>query len=728
MTWPLATCATAAAIGIALGTVLAPGLPWLGALALVGALAALGAALAVRPVLVPLALAAALAGLARSEVPAGDPTERLRAEDAAGVQVVIEGRVADDPRAVANGFQVLVEPSRVTVASGRLASIGNILVRPRGTSEPAIDDVVQASGRLRLPIDLPTFDRRAYLAQKHAYLELVQASLLVITPAGGIRGLPGRIRASYRQALGDLLPAPHAAVLVAIVLGIRTGIPPRLNQDLIATGLVHLLVLSGLKVAVFARLTQALLRPLLGRLATVPTLGLIAVYALVGGATPAALRAAAMGGLALLATDLGRPSHVWTSLALVGAVMLGSQPELTWDVGFQLSFIGTAAILLLSPSIERRLKWLPGWLREPFAVTCAAQIGTLPLGATDFHLISPIAPVANALVLPILPFMVAAGLLIAPVAAIPDVGRILALPVVGLLAYIEQIAALLAAVPAAALPVTRFPVSLGAAYYSGLAGLLAWFRGSGRWRRAGLALAVAGPLTIGTFEVAAWTRAPASVTILAVGDGQAVLLRGPNGSVLIDGGPSPARLADELGPRLPPWDQHLEGLALTGSGLGHVGGLAGFEHPAQQVMLPAAALSGSAWRSVVLAETARGAGLVKLRAGQRFRLAGLDFTVLAPAVPADAGLGLQVRGPDGQTFCDLGDLSLESQTAAARHLAGRCDYLLLPGGGRSAPSAPFLVAARPGRMIASLASGRLARGLPATVLRTDQEGSVELPL
>src|SRR5947208_14762491 len=121
---------------------------------------------------------------------------------------------------------------------------------------------------------------------------------------------------------------------------------------------------------------------------------------MVGGATPAAVRASAMGGLAIAASHLGRPSHVWTSLAVTAAAMLGWRPELAWDVGFQLSFAGTAAIIVLAPPIERRLHLVPKLLREPFAVTCAAQVGTVPLMATDFHLLSPVGPIANALVLP----------------------------------------------------------------------------------------------------------------------------------------------------------------------------------------------------------------------------------------------------------------------------------------------------------------------------------------
>src|SRR5207245_6236876 len=144
---------------------------------------------------------------------------------------------------------------------------------------------------------------------------------------------------------------------------------------------------------------------------------------MVGGATPAAVRASAMGGLAIAATHLGRPSHVWTSLAVTAGAMLGWRPELAWDVGFQLSFAGTAAIILLTPSIARKIAFLPHVLREPFAVTCAAQVGTLPMMATDFHVLSPVAPIANALTLPMLPVLVAAGLLLGTLSVIPDFAR-----------------------------------------------------------------------------------------------------------------------------------------------------------------------------------------------------------------------------------------------------------------------------------------------------------------
>ena len=717
-------------------TVLAlPGRPLLGAAALAASMPVAGLAIVARPAAVFLAFAAALAGIARAELPVTDPTLAARAAALAGRSVVVSATAIDDPRALAGGYELLLSPGSLRALDGaRLPPADNLLLRARGASTAGFGDHLAVTGRLRLPDERPGFDRRAYLAQRQVFLELaatrVSASATAWTPAQ----LPSQLRRGYRGAIETLLPEPHAAVLLGVVLGIRAGIPLRLENALQATGLVHLLVLSGLKVAVFARLAAAAMAPLPGRWATVPLVGMVGLYALAGGATPAAVRAAAMGALTLLAARLGRPAHVWTSLAVVGAAMLGWHPELAWDIGFQLSFLGTAAIVLLTPGITARLHAMPGVFREPFAVTLAAQVGTLPLTAAGFHVLSPVAPLANALVLPLLPAMIGAGLLLAPVAALPEVGRSLAIPLVALLAFLEQVAGALAAIPGAAISVPACPAWVGAVYYSGVTGLLFALRSAGPRRLFALALAAGVPMAIAGGEVAAWSAHPPSAVVLDVGEGQAVLLTGPAGRVLVDGGPSPARLAAALGEQLPPWDNHLAALVITSPSLSHVGGLPGFTGTTDQVLLPAADLGGSSWRSIAAASAGRGAAIAQVGAGRRLALAGMLVQVLSPEpgapadVPGAADLALRFQVPGGQSFCDFSDLDLDGQLLAAARLDGPCDYLLLPDGGRSLLAPELLAAARP-KVFLVTGTAAVVRGLaPANLRRTSQEGSIALPL
>jgi competence protein ComEC len=731
---PALVIALAWSIGLATAVVMAPSQSWLGAVAVALAIPCLALALAIRPAVLALALMAALLGVGRAELPAADPSAASRAVVVAGQTATVSGHVADDSRAAAGGSEVLLEPDVVLVGGVPMSNIGNVMLRWRGPEEAGFGDQVVATGRLALPRDLPSFDRRAYLAQRHAYLELDATSINVAITSTSLTALPGWLRTHYTAGLDASMPAPHAAVLLGVVLGIRQGIPPELQQALIATGLIHLLVLSGLKVAVFARIAQGALRPIIGRYATWPALCLIGLYALAGGATPAAIRAAVMGGMALAAASLGRPTHVWTSLATTAAAMLAWRPELAWDVGFQLSFAGTTAIILLTPAIEGRLGWLPHVLREPFAVTCAAEVGTLPMMATDFHVLSPVGPIANAVVLPILPVIVAAGLVLGPLSVLPEVARVAAIPLAGLLEYLEQVAYLLARLPAASIPVAKFPPWTGLAYYVGVGALVAARHVTPRRRALAMGGAVAAPLLIAATALAMWAEAPSQVDVLAVGNGQALLFRSPQGAILVDAGPSPTRLKDELGQLMPPWQTTLDLLAITAPGLGHVGGFAGLDRPATTVVIPDTQITGSAWRTAAFEAAARGARVMRAHAGDVLQAAGFRLEVISPEPGAAGGevgvayLGLRVVAPSSRSFCDLSDLDVDAQTIAAARLQGTCTYLLLPSAGRSLPSPEIERAASGAQLIASLAAGRLARGLPPSVLRTDQEGTITLPM
>ncbi len=734
--YPALILALAWSAALAAAVVLIPSQPGIGAVAIAAALPLMALALLLRPAIIALALAVALLAVGRAELPPVDPQIQVRAAVLAGSTVVVTGRVTDDSRPAGGGSEVLIEPSQLDTAAEAISGVGNLMVRWRGPGEASYGDQVRASGKLTLPRDLPAFDRRAYLAQRHVYLELQASSFEVTGSKTGIAGIPGWLRRRCIAALDDALPAPHASVLLGIVLGIRQGIPASLQNALIATGLIHLLVLSGLKVAVFARIVQGALKPMLRRYATWPAVGLIALYAMVGGATPAAVRASAMGGLAIAATHLGRPSHVWTSLAIAAAVMLGRHPELAWDVGFQLSFAGTAAIILLTPAIARRVEFLPPVLREPFAVTCAAQVGTLPMMATDFHVLSPIAPVANALTLPVLPVLVTCGLLLGALSFAPDVARAAAIPITGLVAYIEQVAYVLARVPAAAISIPAFPTWLGVAYYSALGPAVAVAHSRGHRRMLALAFTAVAPACISLVALLLWANSPPQVVVMNVGDGQAVLLRGPHGAILVDGGPSPAKLRDQLGTQLPPWQRNLDALIITAPSLGHVGGFAGLDRAASTVLVPQANLTGSAWRTAALEQAARGASIRTVRAGQTIPLSGFTFQILAPeqGAPGDvtgaADLAFRAVAPDGRSFCDFSDLDLDAQTVVAQRMRGTCTDLLLPLGGRSALSPDLARAAinHETQLIASRGPGRLAAGFPPNVLRTDQEGTITLPL
>src|SRR5205823_3218134 len=103
----------------------------------------LAAATFVRPLRIPALVAAALLGVARVELASPPPAYGAAAARLAGHQARVAGRVVDDPRDLAGGYELLVQPA----AGG----FGDVLVRAGGRRHAAYGDLVEASGRLDLP-------------------------------------------------------------------------------------------------------------------------------------------------------------------------------------------------------------------------------------------------------------------------------------------------------------------------------------------------------------------------------------------------------------------------------------------------------------------------------------------------------------------------------------------------------------------------------------------------
>ena len=213
-------------------------------------------------------------------------------------------------------------------------------------------------------------------------------------------------------------------------------------------------------------------------------------------------------------------------------------------------------------------------------------------------------------------------------------------------------------------------------------------------------------------------------------------MRGPQGAILIDGGPSPQKLHDQLGTQLPPWESRIDALVITAPALGHVGGLAEFDRQVTSVFVPDADLTGTTWRSAALEASARGASIQRLRAGENLTIAGFELQVLSPEqgapgdLPGAADMALRVVAPDGTSLCDFSDLDLDGQSIAAARVPAPCTYVLLPSGGRSllSPDLDRVAITVTTQLVASRGPGRLATGFPTNVLRTDQEGTITLAM
>ncbi|HEY8177341.1 MAG TPA: ComEC/Rec2 family competence protein, partial [Candidatus Limnocylindria bacterium] len=469
--------------------------------------------------------------------------------------------------------------------------------------------VVEAGDRLRVtstleaPQDFDGFAYRAYLARQGV---AAIASSRGVSVVGHEQGLVADALHGARSwllvGLNRLVPEPEAALAAGILLGVRSGIDPAINDAFTRAGLTHVIAISGWNIAIVAAIAAAASRPLArlpsGRwLAAAAAMSAVAAYVLLTGASPSVMRAALMAGALLVARLGGSRSHAMSALMLAALLMLLASPAVAWDVGFQLSALATAGLIWFGASFAARLRRWPALVREPVALTLAAQVTTLPVILLNFERLSLIAPAANVLVVPLVPLVMLGSALAALAGAIGA-----ALPLAGpiewltggvafcLLRAMVVVGQATAAVPLASVELTG-PPWLAAAWYPALfmargrlaagadvlpgphdevsmaGGLLA------RLARP-LPLTVSAVVLVGGLTLCSQPDGRLHLFALDIGQGDAILVVAPTGeTALIDGGPDPDLTLRRLGERLPFWQRRLDVLVLTHPHEDHLAGL-----------------------------------------------------------------------------------------------------------------------------------------------------------
>ncbi|TMD84460.1 MAG: DUF4131 domain-containing protein [Chloroflexi bacterium] len=578
--WTLAVLLAAWSIGVIIAILMSPLMPWL----VLGALLTAAVALANRR-LVPLAGLAFLALLIGAFRGWLAPTIQLP-PGLAAQPVVVSGTVDDDPVERKGNRRLTVRLDQLLDGTGQATSNLRIQATVYGATPVHYGDLVLLSGEIVAPPRFDQFDYRAYLAEQGIAGVMPSARLVRVTPHHGdpLHTILFSMRHAVIDTVDRALPEPQAALLLGVVFGYRAALPAALEQQMIASGLIHIVVISGLKVSLLARIIHQALGRWQPRAAPFVAVTAMASYALFAGASAAALRAAAMGVLVVIAGQLRRDSHVAMSLALTGAIMLGLKPDLARDVSFQLSFAGTIGIAAMTDGIAARLKWMPAFLRDPFAATVAAEAATWPLMLASFHQVSLVAPATNALVLPLLPAVMIVGgggaLLGAPHAIelpiLPVAAAVASWPVLQaagmIVSWFRLVIEHAGSLPRAAVVMPYFPPRWLAAAAIVNGGALAGIKlRQFFWQQRVWAVLGAAALAV----IALLLIAPdgrVHVYALDVGTGSAVLVRTANGhQVLIDGGPDADRLAQAIGRTLPPTARKLDVWIITGGRRANIG-------------------------------------------------------------------------------------------------------------------------------------------------------------
>lgn len=358
-----------------------------------------------------------------------------------GHEVAVTGRVAADPDTASGRLQVRLND----LAIGGEKVTGSARVVLPIEYKISRGDTVQATGVLK-----------EGFGSYQATLNYAKAVFIKPSYSPEIQ-----VRDGFASAVRQAVPEPEASLGLGFLLGQRSALPADIEDSFRLLGLTHIVVASGYNLTVLVRLARRVFERVSKFQATAVSLGLVIGFVAVAGFSASMVRAALVTILAVWAWHYGRRVHPLLLIVFVAVLTALWNPFYVWtDVGWYLSFLAFAGVLLLAPLVTRRLygEVQPSLVTQVLIETLCAQFATLPLILYLFGTLPVLSVIANLLVVPFIPLVMlltfAAG---AAALAAPMIGQVIGVPAWLLLSYVITLSEYLAAVSWASF---RLPFSL----------------------------------------------------------------------------------------------------------------------------------------------------------------------------------------------------------------------------------------------------------------------------
>jgi len=225
----------------------------------------------------------------------------------------------------------------------------------------------------------------------------------------------------------NIIDPTSLSVAEALLIGYRDDLDKNLVQAYNNTGVIHIIVISGLRMGMIYGLLLLLFSPFKTKkwVRVVKPITIIIVlwgFCLVAGAAPSVTRCAIMFSIIVLGECIGRRTNIFNNLALSALIILLVNPFSLWDAGFQLSYAAVVGIIIFYPLIRNWFFFqnkILAFVWNLSAVTLAAQILTLPLILFHFHQLPTLFLFTNLLAVPLSCIILYAELLLLLVSPIP---------------------------------------------------------------------------------------------------------------------------------------------------------------------------------------------------------------------------------------------------------------------------------------------------------------------
>lgn len=315
-----------------------------------------------------------------------------------------------------------LEKSKITVdvVSGK-ETMGKILVFADKYVDLNYGDKVSLTGVLRLPGRIEDFDYQGYLAKDGISMTMAYPEIRIIGKEAydnlwqGIVGKIYYIKDLAKEEIRKDLGIKEGAVIQGMILGDSNRIDDEFKKDLSISGLSHVIAISGSHIVLFSAMLFEILM-ILGlwrKQAQTAVIIFTFIYVFMTGMLASAVRSAIMISLMFLAQILDRNSSNTRTLIVAASIMALENPLIIkFDLGFQLSFLAVLGLIYAAPVFNGLLNRIKSaYFREMIAMTLSAELFTIPILINAFGYFSVISIANNVIITPIIPLIMATGII-----------------------------------------------------------------------------------------------------------------------------------------------------------------------------------------------------------------------------------------------------------------------------------------------------------------------------
>ncbi len=373
---------------------------------------------------------------------------------------------------------------------------GQVLVNIFRKQALCVGDYLVAEGKPHKPFDFSSASRSSYRDYlEHKGIKFIlsvkkQGSLEILATNRGNLFIVGLAR--WKGRLNNILERHFSGaalgVMQGFLLGDRYNIPGHINELFRLSGVTHILAVSGFNVGIVTYATFLFFKilPLGRRWHYLLTMLMIILYAILTGAQPPVVRAAVMASVFLASFILEVETQSLNTLACAALILLWMNPLNLFDIGFQLSFVSVWAIIVIYPRFmsilcgngktqdstsrnQSAAVMVLHYGRQSLALSCAAYLGVAVLIAYYFELVTPVAILANLMVIPLASVIVILGMVFLIIGLVlPTIAFLFAQCIQALLAIMVGVIALCIQIPGAHFQVRGLTAWVVIVYYLSL--------------------------------------------------------------------------------------------------------------------------------------------------------------------------------------------------------------------------------------------------------------------